>query len=179
MGQLRLECEWLIVGVLRSGQMEFIAMDRKGREGGSTAGHPFADFGSGSARVAADALWTWRGGSVSGGDPRAPLIRIPFDARTGRFSGHMDTVYTGRITAFDVTRDGGTVILDEGSADFSVWAMDLADAFHGALPTTTDCCMRLRRSTQGSLGLGCFARAPEQRGQCAGPAFTLRPAPRH
>jgi hypothetical protein len=43
----------------------------------------------------------------------------------------MDTVYTGRITAFDVTGDGGTVILDEGTAEFSVWAMDLADAFRG------------------------------------------------
>jgi len=121
---------WLVVLVFRSGRVEFIALDRNGREGGRSV-HPFTGVQA-LLRVAADALWIWWGGSPStGGNSRAPLIRIPFDARTGRFSAHMDTVYTGRITGFDVTGEGGTVILDEGSTEFSVWAMNLADAFHG------------------------------------------------
>ena len=81
---------------------------------------------------------------MTGGDPHAPLIRIPFDPRAGRFAAQMDTVYTGAITAFDVTTDGGTVILDEGSAEFSAWAMELKDAFQG---TFSDQHRRLRATT--------------------------------
>jgi tRNA A-37 threonylcarbamoyl transferase component Bud32 len=138
---------WLVVAVTRSGRVEFVALDRNGREGGSTV-LPLS--GSRLARVAADALWIWQGGWVAGGDPHAPLIRIPFDARTGRFSAEIDTVYTGRITTFDVTGEGGTVILDEGSAEFSVWAMGLADAFRGAF---SDDHRLLRATTPIDAGL--------------------------
>jgi hypothetical protein len=103
-------------------------LDRNGREAGHSI-HPLSGFGW--WRVTADALWVWWRGSVVGGNPHAPLIRVPFDPRAGRFSAHIDTVYTGRITAFDVTRDGGTVILDEGTTEFSAWTLDLADAFQG------------------------------------------------
>jgi tRNA A-37 threonylcarbamoyl transferase component Bud32 len=138
---------WIVVATFRSGRVEFIALDRNGREGGRSV-HLLT--GDGWWRVAADALWVWWGGSFFGGDPRAPLIRVPFDARTGRFSAHIDTVYTGRITAFDVTGEGGTVMLDEGSAEFSVWAMNLADALHGSF---SDNHRLLRATTPIDAGL--------------------------
>jgi WD40-like Beta Propeller Repeat len=131
---------WIIAGVLRSNRSEFVALNRNGREGGRSI-HPLG--GRPWVRVSADALWSWWPGPLFAGDPHAPLVRIPFDARTGRFAEHSDTVYTGRITAFDVTADGGTVILDEGGTEFSIWTMGLADAFRGAFSEEH----RLLRST--------------------------------
>ena len=121
---------WFIVAALRAGAIEFIALDRHGREGGRSV-HEFPG-GWAAWRAASDALWIWWAGPVAGGDARAPLVRIAFDRRAGRFAARADTVYTGRMTAFDVTGDGTAVILDEGTEEFSAWAMDLTDAFKGA-----------------------------------------------
>jgi hypothetical protein len=120
---------WLVAGVLRSGQVEFISLDRHGREG-DRAVFPFT--GRGLWRVTSDALWIWWGGVVPGGDPHAPLIRIPFDPHTGRFSTQADTLYNGRITGFDITGDGGILVLDEGSTEFNAFAMGLTGALNGA-----------------------------------------------
>jgi serine/threonine protein kinase len=135
---------WLVIAVSRTASIEFLAVDRNGHEGGHASLSLFSGAGFGWWRVAADALWIWWGGSMTGGDSHAPLIRVPFDPRGGRFAPQMDTVYTGPITAFDVTSDGGTVILDEGSAEFSAWAMELKDVFRG---TFSDQHRRLRATT--------------------------------
>jgi hypothetical protein len=62
------------------------------------------------------------------------IIRIPFDAKTGRFSAAWDTVLTVPPLAyfgflgFDVTEDGRSVVYSAGTPEYELWALDLADA---------------------------------------------------
>jgi tRNA A-37 threonylcarbamoyl transferase component Bud32 len=128
---------WMIVALWHSPMIEWRSIDRQGREGGRimwrATGGPVA--------LSADAGWAQS--LQAGANPRPPIIRVPFDPRTGRFSGTRDTVYTGQVTQFSVTADGGTLVLDEGTSDYSAWTLDLRDALHGAFADEH----RLSRST--------------------------------
>ncbi|MEP7326093.1 MAG: protein kinase [Gemmatimonadota bacterium] len=130
---------WIIVALNRSPELEWRAIDRQGREGSRFSAH--AASGDGSRALSADAWWAQL--IEAGANPRPPIIRVPFDPRTGRFSDQMDTVYTGHVTQFSVTADGGTLVLDEGTTEYGAWTLDLRDALRGAF--TED--HRLLRST--------------------------------
>ena len=95
----------------------------------------------GPVALSADAGWAQS--FQAGVNPRPPIIRVPFDPRTGRFSETRDTVYTGQITQFSVTADGGTLVLDEGTSEYSSWTLDVRDALRGAFADEH----RLSRST--------------------------------
>jgi len=128
---------WFVVGLNRQPEIEWRAIDRRGREGSritwTATGGPVA--------VSADAVWAQS--FHPGANPRPPIIRVPFDARTGRFSAWRDTVYTGQVTQFSVTADGGTLVLDEGSSEYTTWNLDTRDALRGAFAEDH----RLLRST--------------------------------
>src|SRR5262249_31949094 len=116
---------------------EWRAIDRRGREGGRIVWHATG----GPAAVSADAGWAQS--FQAGANPRPPIIRVPFDPRTGRFSDTRDTVYTGQVTQFSVTADGGTLVLDEGTSEYSAWNLELRDALRGTFADEP----RLSRST--------------------------------
>ena len=75
-------------------------------------------------RVSADAIWVRLLGP-------SMLLRIPFDAGSGRMSASPDTVYSAGICCFDVTADGSTVVLGEGSTDRDVWALEFSSLLRG------------------------------------------------
>jgi len=118
---------WIIVSMRQQARREYLAMDRTGRVSGRVSVPSYSADGVPSA----DAMWIHV--QQTGADPRPPIVRVPFDARTGRFADRQDTVYTGQITRFTVTADGGSLVLDEGTAEYGVWAVDFRDALRGAL----------------------------------------------
>ncbi len=65
---------------------------------------------------------------------RQLIVRIPFTPKTGRFAQRWDTVYAGRFTQFEVTEDGGALVLDEGTSEYTGWTLDLRDALRGVFP---------------------------------------------
>jgi serine/threonine protein kinase len=74
--------------------------------------------------VTHDAVWAYH--SLAGrGAPQ--IVRVGFDSATMKFEQKADTVYSGDPTWFDVTSDGGTLVLDDGVADYSVWVQSIDD----------------------------------------------------
>jgi len=62
------------------------------------------------------------------------VIRIPFDARTGQFGSYEDTVYTGSSTSMGVSASGRTFVVDDGTTEYTLWKMSLAEALSGRYP---------------------------------------------
>jgi hypothetical protein len=56
------------------------------------------------------------------------------DRATGQLATHQDTMATGLFTSFTLTADGSGMVMDEGTYDFSVWALGMADALSGRYP---------------------------------------------
>jgi hypothetical protein len=62
------------------------------------------------------------------------VVRIAIDRANGHFAARQDTMAHGVFTAFSLTDDGATMVMDEGTFDHSVWAISFADAVKGTLP---------------------------------------------
>jgi hypothetical protein len=77
-----------------------------------------------------DAVWLARAGS--GHDES--IVRIALDRATGHLAARQDTMATGLFTNFSLTADGAGMVMDEGTYDFSVWALDLSDLLSGHYP---------------------------------------------
>jgi tRNA A-37 threonylcarbamoyl transferase component Bud32 len=73
-----------------------------------------------------EAIWL-----VSSASPLL-LIRVPLDPKTGRLGTHLDTI---RVSAGErirsITADGTGLVESAGTTEYSVWALDLADALTG------------------------------------------------
>jgi len=120
---------WQVVSLWHGDWVEIRSIDRRGRlAAGSVELHDVSD----EARMVADALWHKL--APPGVNSRPLIVRIPFAPKTGRFSQRWDTVYAGRFTQFDVTEDGGTLVLDEGTSEYTGWTLDLRDALRGVFP---------------------------------------------
>lgn len=78
--------------------------------------------------VSSDALWVQ---TRMAGTSRGAIVHFPFNESNGSLSSHGDTVYTGSITSFSVTADGGTLVTDEGSAEYAGWTLSLDDLVNG------------------------------------------------
>jgi len=81
--------------------------------------------------ASADAFWAMMS---TAGKRDWSILRVPFEPATGRFANAADTVYTGDVTGFSVTADGGTILIDEGTTEYSAWALPFADALKGKFP---------------------------------------------
>ena len=133
----------LIYWLARGPKVDAVVADRSGKKLSSVM---FPRGQIGPARIAANALWVQvfsRGTSNSG------VVRIPFDSATGALTQIRDTVYTGSPTAFDVTADGGVLLVDEGAVDYAGWALSFDDALKGKFTDNK----RIMRGTTG-FGLG-------------------------
>jgi predicted RNase H-related nuclease YkuK (DUF458 family) len=83
------------------------------------------------AHVSADALWISPGGE---GWPKRAVLRVAIDPVSGLFANAIDTINTAVHTRFGVTTDGSSLVLDEGSTEYSLWALDVAHAVRGEFP---------------------------------------------
>ena len=54
--------------------------------------------------------------------------------RTGQLATRQDTMVTALFTNFSLTADGAGMVMDEGTYDFSIWALDMASVLKGSYP---------------------------------------------
>jgi len=111
---------WIMIGVFQRGGVLFQVADRHGRVADRLL-EPCVHW----YEVSEDALW------IKCADA---IVRVAFDASTGQLSTRRDTVYSGPLAGFSVTADGGSFVVGEGTTEYSVWALDLADALRGHFP---------------------------------------------
>jgi hypothetical protein len=127
---------WILVNTYEAPNSAIVALRRDGTVGGRLA------LGSVTAisKVTAAALFMHL---FVPGTGRPPIVRVAFDTSTGAFAPRFDTLYTGMVTRFDATRDGGALVVDEGTAEYSVWVADTRELLRGNLPEAAS----LARST--------------------------------
>ena len=80
-----------------------------------------------------DALWLARANPSGNGEV---VVRIAIDPATGRLSRQADTMFSGLFTGFSLTADGSAAVFDQGTYEYSLWAVDFADALAGRFPET-------------------------------------------
>ena len=130
---------WIVSGVPQATGFLFQILDRHGRVADRLLDPCVTQF-----EVSGDALWIECGALDAG----ATVRRVAVNAATGRLSVHHDTVYTGPLHGFTVTADGGSFVVSEGTAEYSVWALDLPDALRGHFPES----QRIVRATTPVYG---------------------------
>ena len=115
---------WILTSVLQGQHALWQVVDRKGRVTDRALNtSPYAD-------ASRDAIWF----APQTADGSAIIIRESFDSTRGRLGSSGDTIITGAMTNFDVTADGNALVYDDGTYDYGVWDLDVADAFRGRLP---------------------------------------------
>jgi hypothetical protein len=117
----------IMYALTKGRNVEWISADRSGKRYSSKT---FLLGLVGGGKASSDALWV-QTFSSSTNFLRRSIVRIPFDGSTGRFAERGDTVYTGTLTNFGVTADGGTLILDEGITEYAGWALSFEDLLKG------------------------------------------------
>jgi hypothetical protein len=132
---------WIIALILKDGHGSWQVLDRHGRIVDHVVNRCTCP-----GRASSDALWFQRSGSTAS----EAIMRTGVDRATGHFASRQDTVYYGIFTSFSVTADGTSLALDDGTYDFSAWAVDLADALHGKVP---DARRVVRASTSVGAGM--------------------------
>jgi hypothetical protein len=113
---------WIVVGLAQGAHALWEVMDR----GGHLAGSVVNGCGCPGA-ASADALWMVRSGATTS----EAIVRVGFDKGTGRLAARQDTVFAGIFSGFSVTADGSAIVADEGTYEYSVWALDVQDALRG------------------------------------------------
>jgi len=126
---------WIVVELEQAAHGVWQVMDRSGKVASRWSGSSFS-----SGMLTRDALW--RASDAAGGDG-AVIVRQAFDEASGQLGAKADTVLSGRQQSFSLPADGSSLIVDEGSGDYSVWALDFADALRGRFPAAR----RVLRST--------------------------------
>ena len=113
---------WLLVETLGSHSHALRVVDRAGRQ--QDVFRMPANVGAWGV-LRSDALWLqmWTRGF--------PIVRVPFDARRGRFVGTGDTMLVTATSGFDVTADGGTIAYGDGTNQYDLWAVELSEALKG------------------------------------------------
>ncbi len=75
----------------------------------------------------ADAVWLSRQEET----PEHAVVRIAIDRATGRLAARQDTMAFGLFTAFSLTSDGSSMVIDQGTYDHGVWAIPFDSALKG------------------------------------------------
>jgi hypothetical protein len=111
----------MVVAPVSNGVMSFHVVERNGKEISSLV-LPAGITGGASASL--DALWLYLDAPAGS---NIQIVRIPFDAKTMKLASRGDTVYSGRTSSMSVTADGGTLLYDDGVADYSAWLLPVDD----------------------------------------------------
>ncbi len=115
---------WLIAAVTQSGKTLWKVIDRHGRVSDQVLNSCTC-----GGTASGDALYLARAGTNN-----ESIVRIAIDTTNGRLVHQQDTVFNGMFTGFSVTADGSGFVVDEGTFEYNVWALDVADALHGRFP---------------------------------------------
>jgi len=128
--------KWLVVGLypqwLKETHVIELELRVLGRDGRVSSHKVVGHSGTNpEGHLSSDAVWFSPAGI---GWPRRNLMRVALDAASGKLSSRVDTLFTALHTGFSVTLDGGSLVLDEGSADYKLWGLDLSEAIRGVFP---------------------------------------------
>jgi len=92
-----------------------------------------------------DAVWLTREES----DPtQEAVVRIAIDPSSGKLAARQDTMARGLFTAYSLTADGGSMVIDQGAYDHGVWAVPFDVARAGRFPESG----RLVRASSQTTG---------------------------
>lgn len=116
---------WIVTLVLQAPHGLWQIIDRTGK----VADHVVNACTCGGTATS-DAVWLARAGDGTG----ESIVRIALDRTNGHLATRQDTMVTGLFTNFSLTSDGAGMVMDEGTYDFSVWALDMADVLSGRYP---------------------------------------------
>jgi hypothetical protein len=125
---------WIVALVIQGSRGLWQVLDR-----GGTVADRVLNSCTCPGRITHDALWLTRSGQGA-----ESIVRIGLDPATGKLAQRQDTLLSGTFNNFSVTADGATLVIDDGAPDYSLWALDLADAVKGKF---ADARRRLTTST--------------------------------
>jgi hypothetical protein len=112
---------WIVGLVVQAGRGLWQVFDRHG----TVADHVVNSCVC-PGRITADALWLTRAGVGV-----ESIVRVGIDPSSGRLAIRQDTLLSGNFNNFSVTADGSTLVVDDGSQDYSLWALRLNDVLKG------------------------------------------------
>jgi hypothetical protein len=112
---------WIVALVVQAGRGLWQVLDRQGNVADRVINSCTCP-----GRITSDALWLTRSGVGA-----ESIIRIGIDPSTGRLATRQDTLLSGNFNNFSVTADGSTLVVDDGTQDYSLWALRLADVLKG------------------------------------------------
>ena len=118
--------KWIVALVIQAGRGLWQVFDRSGRVADRVVNSCTCP-----GRITQDALWLTRSGVGA-----ESIVRIGIDPATGRLATEQDTLLSGNFNNFSVTADGGTLVVDDGTQDYSLWALRLRDALQGKFDET-------------------------------------------
>ena len=130
--------QWIVTLVLQEPHGLWQVIDRSGK----VADHVVNACTCGGIATR-DAVWLDRIAGAAG----EAVVRIGLDRNNGHLASRQDTMIIGRFTGVSLTADGSQMVMDEGTIEFSVWAVNFADVLQGRLPNE-------RRIAQSSNRLG-------------------------
>jgi Protein kinase domain len=113
---------WIVTLILQQPHGLWQVMDRQG----TVADHVVNACTCGGIATS-DAVWLSRKGHAVG----ESIVRIAIDRATGHLATRQDTMATGLFTQFSLTADGAGMVMDEGTFDFNVWALNFSDVLAG------------------------------------------------
>jgi hypothetical protein len=113
---------WIVTMILQEPHGFWQVIDR----GGKVADHVVNACTCGGVATS-DAVWIARQGDAL----EESIVRVAIDRNSGRLSTHQDTMITALFTNFSLTADGSGLVMDEGTYDFSVWSLAMADVLKG------------------------------------------------
>ena len=117
---------WIVALVVQGGRGLWQVFDRSGRVADQVVNSCTCP-----GRITGDALWLDRTGVGV-----ASIVRIGIDPSSGRLAKRQDTLLTGNFNNFSVTADGSTLVIDDGTQDYSLWALGLPEALKGEFADT-------------------------------------------
>jgi hypothetical protein len=117
---------WIVALVLQAGRGFWQVFDRSGKVADQVINSCTCP-----GRITGDALWLTRSGVGV-----ESIVRIGIDPSSGRLAKHQDTLLSGNFHNFSVTADGSTLVIDDGTQDFSLWALGLPEALKGKFADT-------------------------------------------
>ena len=113
--------KWIVALVVQAGRGFWQVFDRQGK----VADHVLNSCTC-PGRITSDALWLTRSG-----EGFESIVRVGIDPSTGRLATRQDTLLSGNFNNFSVTADGSTLVIDDGTYEYSLWALGFADALQG------------------------------------------------
>jgi len=112
---------WIVALIVQNGRGLWQVLDRKGNVADRVVNSCTCP-----GRITGDALWLTRSGVGF-----ESIVRLAIDPATGKLAQRQDTLLSGTFNNFSVTADGTTLVVDDGTADYKLWAMAEPEALAG------------------------------------------------